>query len=69
VRNQLGKNLEGNGHGLIDVLSWYFSGGTGKKNTKKTWFRIADDPAEIQTVHLSNTSIEHYLLPSLLGEW
>jgi hypothetical protein len=52
-----GKNLEGNGHGLIEVLSWHFPGGT------------EENQNEIQTEHLSNTSLEHYRLARLLGEW
>jgi hypothetical protein len=27
---RIGKNLEGNHHGLIEVLSWYLAGGTGR---------------------------------------
>jgi hypothetical protein len=47
----IGKDLEGNGRDLIDVLFWYFSGGTEENH---------DVPAEIRTEHLLVTSQKHF---------
>jgi hypothetical protein len=52
--------LEGRGHGLIEVLFQHLLEGL-RKTTKNKPVRIAGVAAEIQTEHLPNTGLEHYL--------
>jgi hypothetical protein len=58
--------VEGSGHGLIEVLSRHFPGGTDKSHENTT--RISSDPAEIRTEHFLNTSRERYLLTALVDD-
>jgi hypothetical protein len=51
--DDLEKHLDRSGHGIIEVLSQYFSGGS-KENHKKL-VRIAGFLDEAQTEHLLNT--------------
>jgi hypothetical protein len=58
-----GKDLEGGGSGLIEVLSRYYTGGTkdNHENPVKVLFW-----AKIRTEHLTNRNLEHYRCVSLL---
>jgi hypothetical protein len=48
----IGKDLEGSGRGLIEVLS---------PNSRKLSVRRADFPDEIRTEYLQNTSLERHI--------
>jgi hypothetical protein len=50
------KNLEGGGRGLIEVLAWKDRG-----RSLIFFFKIANVQDEIQTKHIPNTSLEHYM--------
>jgi hypothetical protein len=43
----MGKDVEGNGCGIIEVLSWNLSGGAEKNYENTLW--VADGPAKIRT--------------------
>jgi hypothetical protein len=54
--------LEGRDHDLTNAIYRHLLGGTDENHQKKkTFVKIAGDQAEIQTQHLLNTSLEHYL--------
>jgi hypothetical protein len=55
----IGQDLEGSGHGLLEVLPLHIHRDTEKKTHKKT-VRIAGAPAKIRTEYLLNTSLERY---------
>jgi hypothetical protein len=61
----IGKDLEGSGRCLIEVLSRYLSGWI-EDNCEEP-VRIADVLTEIRTEHLPNTSPERYPYTSLFG--
>jgi hypothetical protein len=49
------KDLEGSCRALVELLSWYFPGGTAESH-KKASVKIADVATEIRTRHLPNTN-------------
>jgi hypothetical protein len=51
----IGKDLEGTGSGLIEVLSRYFIWGT-----EENPVRAEGVPTEVQTEHFSNKSVKRY---------
>lgn len=53
------KNLEGNGHGLIEILSQIFCLGRQWETTKKHESEYPDVPAEILSMGLSHCSFIH----------
>jgi hypothetical protein len=59
------KDLEGNGPGLIKVLSRHFTWGT--EESYENSVRIAFVPAEIWTKYVPNRNAEHYRYASLYG--
>jgi hypothetical protein len=54
------KDLKGSSNCLIELLSQHLHGGT-DENNEKTSIKIAGVLAKIQTEHLLDTSLEHYL--------
>jgi hypothetical protein len=52
----VGRDLEGSGHGLVEVLPRNFL--LGLRKTTKISVRIAGVPAEIRTDYLPNTKLE-----------
>jgi hypothetical protein len=57
--------MEGSGNGIIDVLSWHFSGRLRK--LQQTSVRIAIILAKIQAKHPLNTGLEEYCCTNLSG--
>jgi hypothetical protein len=55
--------MEGSGHGLNKALSQNIPRGTEEKHKIPG---VASVPPEVQTSHLSNTSLEYYLQTILL---
>jgi hypothetical protein len=53
----IGKDLEGSGCGLVEVLTRHFAGGL-NKSQRNTSLRISDVQAEIRTKRLQNTSLD-----------
>jgi hypothetical protein len=62
----IGKDLEGSGHGLLEVLPLHIPGWTEKKHTIKT-VGIADAPAKIRTEYVMHTSLERYRFANPFG--
>jgi hypothetical protein len=63
-------DLEGSDLGLVEISSWHFTG-VGEeiklRKPRKTLVMMLDNPAEIRTEHLPNTSTQCYLQTNLLG--
>jgi hypothetical protein len=59
VRMNDGKDLEGSGYGVIEVLFQNLPGERGRP--VKTSVRIAGVPSKIRTEHLPNTYLEVYI--------
>jgi hypothetical protein len=59
------KDLEGNGHGRIEVLSCNLHRGTEK--THESSVRISDVPAKIRTENLPNMGLDRYRQTNLFS--
>jgi hypothetical protein len=59
-------DLEGSGHGLIQILSQYLLQGT-DKNLEKTSFRISGVLIKIATAHFLSISLEYYHYTNLFS--
>jgi hypothetical protein len=62
----MGKDLEGNGFGLLQLLSRHLCEGT-EKTAKKTSVKITDVATGIRTEYLSNVNQQRYCFARLLG--
>jgi hypothetical protein len=61
------KELKGNRHGLIQIISNYLHGGTEENHEPPSLIRVAGVLAKIQTKNLMNMSLNHYHYTSLFG--
>jgi hypothetical protein len=59
------KNLEGCGHGLVEILTWHLPERTQENNNK---LRITAFPAELRNEDLPNTSAENFRCAKMLGK-
>jgi hypothetical protein len=65
----LGKEFEGSGLYLIEVLSWHLSVGSEKNQQKVDEDSRCPVPSKVRTENLLARSLELYQYTNLLGEW
>jgi hypothetical protein len=56
-----GKNLEGSGSGIIEMLFQNLAGRIERGIKRKVSAKMAGVPAEVRTEHLPNTNLDHCL--------